>query len=40
MINLGDKIMIEGVIIPHLLFREFLNCEKNVGNFTESLKVY
>ena len=39
MINLGDKIIIKGTIIPHLLFREFLNYEKDVGNFMESLQV-
>lgn len=39
MINLEDKIIIKRITIPHLLLREFKNCEKNVDNFMESLKV-
>lgn len=39
MINFEDKIIIKRIIIFYLLLREFKNCEKNVDNFMDSLKV-
>lgn len=37
--NLGDKVMIKGIIIPHPLSREFISYEKKVDNFMKSVHI-